>query len=125
MNSGSSGLRATASIGADAETRQPLAIEQSIEVGASHGIAAPTQTQTPSKRTTHGSQWLYNARLKQSTIPQPRKNEDADTAGLSATTRLQPLNRSSTEIYDATHSFLLDVAFSARGFGFPFTPAQS
>src|ERR1700691_5055624 len=76
MNSGSSGLRATASIGADAETRQPLAIEQSIEVGASHGIAAPTQTQTPSKRTTHGSQWLYNARLKQSTIPQPRKNED-------------------------------------------------
>lgn len=57
--------------------------------------------------------------------PNPSKIECTETAGLSATAYLQPLKRSSTEIYDATHPFLLDVAFSARDFGFPLTPAHS
>ena len=65
---------------------------------------------------------LYNANLEQSTIPRPRRSQD--TAGTSATARLQPLDRQ-LEKRDATHSFLLDVAFSGRPFGCPLTPAQS
>ena len=91
-----------------------------------HGIAAPSQTPW-NISTTHVSPLLL---LNLCTTPTWSNRRSHSRVGVrTRQEQAPPLLRShSTENQrnqDATHSFLLDVAFSARALGFPLTPAQS